>query len=456
MREVEFGHATDDQGMMSFRVHLPLARGRAFGKAAADGQMGCIMKIYRDWQLSGDDADLRRLWPAVRRALEFCWIPGGWDADRDGVMEGCQHNTMDVEYYGPNPQMGLWYLGALRAAEEMARHVGDADFARTCHSTLRARPRLDRREPVQRRVLRAPGAAAVERGGRRAEPARGHGREGPDQARVPARRRAAWSISSSASTWPASVGLGYLVDPAHARTTLQSILKYNLRGDMHAHFNHMRVFAMADEAALLMASYPKGRPENPFPYFTEVMTGFEYAAAVGMLYEGLEAEGLTCIGMIRARYDGLRRNPFDEAECGHHYARAMASWAAILALTGFHYSAVTGRMIIAPRPGRFPWSTGRAMGEYSVTRTGQDLNVMLRVHEGTVDVEMLEVEGRATFPQGSREAVHGRRIVRLHDARSARRLIGRQPARPGRPAIMRACHTPSTARRRPPPCGARS
>ena len=197
--------------------------------------------------------------------------------------------------------------------------------------------------------------------------------------------------------------LGSLVDPAHARTTLQSILKYNLRGDMHAHFNNMRVFAMADDAALLMASYPKGRPENPFPYFTEVMTGFEYAAAVGMLYEGLETEGLTCIGMIRARYDGLHRNPFDEAECGHHYARAMASWAAILALTGFHYSAVTGRMIIAPRPGRFPWSTGRAMGEYSVTRTGQDLNVMLRVHEGTVDVEMLEVEGRATFPHASRK-----------------------------------------------------
>ena len=68
---------------------------------------------------------------------------------------------------------------------------------------------------------------------------------------------------------------------------------------------------------------PKGRPENPFPYVSEVMTGFEYAAAVGMLYEGLEAEGLTCIGLIRARYDGLHRNPFDEAECGHHYARAM-------------------------------------------------------------------------------------------------------------------------------------
>ena len=75
--------------------------------------MGCIMKLYRDWQLSGDSEALRDMWPNARKALEFCWLPGGWDADKDGVMEGCQHNTMDVEYYGPNPQMGIWYLGAL-------------------------------------------------------------------------------------------------------------------------------------------------------------------------------------------------------------------------------------------------------------------------------------------------------------------------------------------------------
>ena len=132
MREVEFGHATDDNGLMSFRIGLPLERAREWGLAAADGQMGCIMKMYRDWQLSGDDATLQALWPKVRAALEFCWIPGGWDADKDGVMEGAQHNTMDVEYYGPNAEMGFWYLGALRAAEEMARAVGDDAFATEC------------------------------------------------------------------------------------------------------------------------------------------------------------------------------------------------------------------------------------------------------------------------------------------------------------------------------------
>jgi uncharacterized protein (DUF608 family) len=93
---------------MSFRVTFPLDGLQAWPIAAADGQMGCIVKLYREWTLSGDTQWLHSLWPAARKALEFAWIPGGWDGDQDGVMEGVQHNTMDVEYYGPNPQMGFW------------------------------------------------------------------------------------------------------------------------------------------------------------------------------------------------------------------------------------------------------------------------------------------------------------------------------------------------------------
>src|SRR5206468_9864394 len=96
---------------------------------AADGQMGQIIKVYLDWQLSGDKSYLQEFWPKAKRALEFAWIPGGWDADRDGVMEGVQHNTYDVEFYGPNPLCGIYYLGALRAGEEMALATGDTASA---------------------------------------------------------------------------------------------------------------------------------------------------------------------------------------------------------------------------------------------------------------------------------------------------------------------------------------
>ena len=101
---------------------------------------------------------------------------------------------------------------------------------------------------------------------------------------------------------------------------------------------------MGEEAGLLMASWPKGRLEVPFPYFAEVMTGFEYCAAVGMIYEGMTDEALTCIRSIRDRFDGAKRNPFSEPECGHHYARSMASWASVSSLRGFHQSVVDKQM----------------------------------------------------------------------------------------------------------------
>src|SRR5205814_646656 len=110
----------------------PLIHAKEAKPAAADGQMGTIMKLYRDWRLSGDDRLLKRLWPHAKRALSFAWIPGGWDADRDGVMEGCQHNTMDIEYFGPNPEIEFWYLGALKAASKMAHFMKDKDFETTC------------------------------------------------------------------------------------------------------------------------------------------------------------------------------------------------------------------------------------------------------------------------------------------------------------------------------------
>ncbi|MBN1294877.1 MAG: hypothetical protein JXB48_23780 [Candidatus Latescibacteria bacterium] len=385
MREVEFGHATDENGLMSFRVNLPLSRARDWGKAAADGQMGCIMKMYRDWQLSGDDGLLKSLWPKVKQALEFSWIKGGWDADRDGVMEGCQHNTMDVEYYGPNPQMGIWYLGALRASEEMALYLGDKQFAGTCRRLYEngsawidehlfngeyyeheIRPPKDKND-VASSLLIGMGAQDV---------------TNPDF-----QLGDGCLVDQLVGQFFAHVcGLGYLVKKDHVNTTLQSIMKYNYRERLSGHFNCLRSFALGEESALLMASYPHNRPKNPFPYFTEVMTGFEYTAAVGMLYEGRTEEGLLCIRNIRERYDGRKRSPFDEAECGHHYSRAMASWAALLALTGFRYSGVTKTMECSQTDGIFFWSNGYAWGTCECKSRNNEIDTTLLVLHGELEL----------------------------------------------------------------------
>jgi uncharacterized protein (DUF608 family) len=396
MRSIEFGHATDERGLMSFRVNLPLDRAKTHGIAAADGQMGCILKMYRDWQLSGDDQLLRELWPNVRRALEFCWIPGGWDADRDGVMEGCQHNTMDVEYYGPNPQMTVWYLGALRAAEEMARYLGDKDFADRCRALFeRGSEWVDQNlfnGEYYEHEIRPPKdpseiAPGLRHGGMGAE----------DVTRPDFQIGAGCLVDQLVGQFLAHIcGLGYLVRPANARKTLRSILKYNGRSELYGHFNNMRTFALNDEAALLMCAYPAGqRPDCPFPYWSEVMTGFEYTAAVLMLYEGLTDEGVRCIENVRRRYDGRRRNPFDEPECGHHYARAMASWAAVLALTGFHYSAVRGEVTFAPadRPAVWFWSAGDAWGTVRQEPGRDAVHMELEVLFGTLKLRRLALAG---------------------------------------------------------------
>jgi len=184
------------------------------------------------------------------------------------------------------------------------------------------------------------------------------------------------------------LGLGYLAKPENMQKTLQSILKYNQRETLFEHFNNMRSYAMGDEKALLMVSYPKaGRPKVPFPYWSEVMTGFEYTAAVGMLYEGMETEGLGVIRNIRDRYDGSKRNPFDEAECGHHYARAMASWAGILAQSGFQFSAVEQVMRFHAKGGNWFWSNGSAWGSCRIAQESGNWSATLKVLYGKVSLK---------------------------------------------------------------------
>ena len=143
---------------------------------------------------------------------------------------------------------------------------------------------------------------------------------------------------------------------------------------------------MGKEGGLLMAAWPKGRLEVPFPYFPESMTGFEYCAAVGMLYEGMTEDGLKCIKAIRNRFDGSKRNPFSEPECGHHYARSMASWAAVLALSDFHYSGVSKQISFTSRPGNYFWSNGYAWG---TCRINPDGSVALNVLKGTLPLDTL-------------------------------------------------------------------
>jgi len=399
-RMIEFGFATREDGLMSFRVNLPLKRIPEFSKAAADGQMGTIMKFYRDWQLSGNDEFFKPLYPSVKKALSYAWIEGGWDGNQDGVMEGVQHNTMDVEYYGPNPQMNIWYLGALRAMEEMSIHMEDKEMAAKCRKLFKSGSKwvdenlfngeyyyhqisVPDRETIPKEHLIGMGA--------------------DDYGNPDYQLGEGCLVDQLVGQYLAHVcNLGYLLDKEKVGKAHQGIMKYNYRGSLSDHFNCFRSYALGQEAALLMASYPGTRPVNPFPYFTEVMTGFEYTAAVGMLYEDQIDNGLKCIQNIRDRYDGRKRSPFDEAECGHHYGRAMASWSAVLALTGFHYSGLDKEITFNNIKGNYFWSNGYAYGTVELKELVKGKQIRLKVLNGSLPLSKVVIEdlGEYIIPGG--------------------------------------------------------
>jgi non-lysosomal glucosylceramidase len=366
LRKAAFGYSMDDAGAMRFRQMLPDGFDR-FGWAAADGQMGQILHAYLDWKLTGDDAWLRAMWPRLKKAIEFAWVPGGWDANRDGVMEGVQHNTYDVEFYGPNPLCGIYYLGALRASEEMARRMGDTAAAAEYHRLFTQGSRW-----IDANLFNGKYYVQQVRGFRNDQIAPHlRGEMGANETEHPEYQVGdGCLVDQLMGQYLASVaGLGDLVSSEKMQSTLRAIYNSNYKRTLLEHDNVDRTFALNDEAAVLVCSYAEGeRPRIPFPYYAEVFTGLEHATAAMMMYADMVDEGTEYIANTRARYDGEKRNPWDEAECGHHYARAMSSWSSVVALSGFDYDgaqeAVTAVPRLPHRAFRCFWASGTGWGEF--------------------------------------------------------------------------------------------
>ena len=419
LRKTAFALSTDEQGRMDFRHLLPVGK-QFYGFAAADGQMGSIIKLYLDWQLSGDTDWLRGLWPMAKKALEFSWVPGGWDGDRDGVMEGAQHNTYDIELYGPNPLCGIWYLGALRAGEEMALAVGDQSSAEEYRSLFSRGSRW-----IDQNLFNGEYYIQKIQGMPRDRIAKGlliEGGSSPNPEEPEYQVGEGCMEDQLVGQYLAEIaGLGELVDRKNVRAALASIYKYNYKRSLYNHECTERVYALNDEAALTICAFPRGkRPEIPMKFFSEVMTGFEYSVATLMIYRGMVAEGLELIENIRRRYDGERRNPWDEAECGHHYARAMASWAPVLALSGFHYSGVLKDLTFLPKLGNNPfrsfWCTPAAWGMYFQSDSKQRVRTGVKVLEGQLAVGRLRLPAR-TVSRNVRISIAGN-VVRPKVSRS--------------------------------------
>lgn len=448
MRAADFTFNQRADGAMRFRLPLPAgitAEEHWIFHPCADGQFGNVIKAYTDWKISGDTQWLKQHWPAIKKSIEFAWAPTNeyrWDPQRSGVLTGRQHHTLDMELFGPSSWLNGFYLGALKAGAEMAEALGEPETAQEYQAIFtRGKDWSDRNlfngEYYIQRVdlgdrsliesFDQSGASMVgsildaywddEHGEMKYQIGEG------------------CEIDQLLAQWHANIcGLGEIFDPLQSRTALQSLYKLNFKKNMRDYYNPCRVFALNDEGGLVMCEWPAQarKPVIPVPYSQEVMTGFEYAAAILMIQSGMVDEGLEIVRAIRGRYDGEKRNPWNEIECGSNYARALASYGLLLAMSGFTFDLAQkqiGFSPLQPREGKFQafWSLGSGWGMYRQSPNQVELEVLygeLEIRRLRLpflkedEIESAAVDGKpAAFRQQSGEITFNDTAILRKDSR---------------------------------------
>jgi len=400
LRETEFLVSQDEKGHQNFRSWMPIAPCDHNFHAAADGQLGGLMKLYRDWRISGDTEWLRKLWPAAKQSLAYCIET--WDPDHQGVLVEPHHNTYDIEFWGPDGMCTSFYLAALTAAIGMGQALGeDVSFY---EKLLAAGAAYTNRElfngeyyeqKVQWTGLRAKDPVEACKVGINMD-------YSPEAQVIlkeegPKYQYGTGCLSDGVlgefMAW--SAGLAPSLEPRRIDSHLLAVHHHNLVHDLAKTPNPQRpAYGFNHEAGLLLCSWPRGgRLSLPFPYSEEVWTGIEYQVAAHLMSFGHVHEALDIVRACRSRYDGRVRNPFNEIECGHWYARAMASYALLQGITGARYDAVDKTLHLEPQV------QGDFRG-FLATETGfgtvgiKDGRPFLEVRHGDIDVKNIRVHRR--------------------------------------------------------------
>ncbi|MCC6233306.1 MAG: hypothetical protein IT580_11725 [Verrucomicrobiales bacterium] len=365
---------------VGFETATGVVRHRAEGTGpAVDGQCGRILGVWREHQMSSDGAFLARVWPRVKLAVEYLLRH---DRDGDGILDGAQENTLDAAWYGQIAWITSLSLAAFRAAEEMAREQGDADFAARC------RERFEKaRASVENKLFNGEYFIQI-----------------PD----PTREKSLGTYEAChidqvhGQSWAWQVTLGRVLDREKTLSALRALWKYNFAPDVgpfRKKYTAGRPYALPGDAGLVMTSNPRlvpnvyGLPSWQIGYFNECMSGFEHQAASHMMAEGMVMEALAITRAIHDRYHGARRNPFNEIECSDHYARAMASYGTFVTACGYEYHGPSGRLGFAPRltPERFraAFTAAEGWGTFSQAVEGEIGRARLDVRFGRLRLREL-------------------------------------------------------------------
>ena len=394
MRELDYQYNLNEDGAMSFRLQLPLGSRRWEFRPCADGQFGGVLKVYREWKISGDTEWLRELWPSVKKSIEYAWSKTNkdrWDPEQTGVLTGRQHHTLDMELFGPNSWLTGFYLAALKAGAEMAEHLGEVKTAQEYLEIFRRGKKwVDTNlfnGEYYYHLINLNDKSILEQfdegkddtliGGTTADTYWNQ-----EKSEIKYQVGEGCHIDQVLAQWHANlIGLGEIFSPDQVRKAVYSVYQYNFKS-MRNVFNPCRVFSLNDEKGVLICSYPEGRrrPAVPVPYAQETMNGFEYQIAVHLIQEGYIKEGLEIVEAIRDRYDGYKRNPWNEIECGSNYARSMASYSLLLALSGFTFDMVKGIIGFSPvvDDGYFKvfWSLDSGWGTFERSGNKAELKVL--------------------------------------------------------------------------------
>ena len=397
LRHTEFCEDQNAEGHQAFRSNLPISPLKHDFHAAADGQLGGIMKVYREWRISGDNSWMKKMYPMVKSSIDYCIKT--WDTKSKGIVEEPHHNTYDIEFWGPDGMCTSFYLGALQAITEMGKFL-KKDVIRYQDLYSKGKRYMENElfdgeyfiQKIQWVGLNAPNP--VDSPSLRTN----YSKEALDilKREGPKYQYGKGCLSDGIlGGWIARMsGLEDPVDSEKTKSHLLAIHKYNLKKDLSDHPNPQRPsYALGHEGGLLLCSWPKGgKLSLPFVYSDEVWTGIEYQVASHLMLMGLVEEGLEIVRVCRDRYDGRVRNPFNEYECGHWYARAMSSYGMIEGLTGVRYDAVDKTLYIDSKMGDFNSfiSTEKGFGSV-ILKNGKP---SLKVVYGSITVKNVLISGK--------------------------------------------------------------
>lgn len=407
--KVDFGLALQPDGAIFFR-------GEFNNIPAIDAQSGTILRALREHQMCTDNTWLKRNWPGIRRATE--WLIAK-DGDGDGLITSNQHNTLDTDWFGPVAWLSGLYVAALAAAATMADLAGDGAFGEKCRKLASVGEKnlvgqlfdgdyfINKVDSKHLDAINSGDGCHI------------------DQV--------------MGQSWAFQVGLPRVLPEKETRTALRSLWRYNFTPDVGPYrkaYTAGRWYAMPGEAGLLMCTFPRSDWDYPQAkgkgadwaagYFNECMNGFEYQVAGHMLREGMVTEGLAITRALHDRYHPARRNPFNEVECGDHYARSMASYGVFLSACGFEYDGPRGHIGFAPKltPENFKcaFTSAEGWGSFEQKREQTKTACTISVRWGNLQLKTLALEREAVAGDSLKVTV-GRNRLAARSAREGNRLL---------------------------------